>query len=45
MGMMGCTFAALLNMVLDSEKVEEGIAVVMVLLFRLLCYVSVIMQM
>ena len=41
MGRVGCTFAALLDMTLASETVEEGIVVVMVLL----CFVSVIFQM
>ena len=45
MGRVGCTFAALLKMVLELETFEEGIAVVMVLLFQLLCCVSVILQM
>ena len=44
MGRLGCTFAALLKMVLALETVEEGIAVFMVLLLRLFCFVSVIEQ-
>ena len=45
MGRVGCTFTTLFKMVLAFETVEEGIAVVMVLLLRLLCCVSVIVQM
>ena len=40
MGRVGCTFAALLKIVLAFKTVEVGIAVVMVLLFQLLCCVS-----
>ena len=35
MGRVGCTFAALLDMTLASETVEEGIEVVMVLLLQI----------
>ena len=41
---VGCTFVALLNMVLASVTVEEVIEVLLVLLFSLLCCVSVILQ-
>ena len=38
-------FAALLKLTLEFEKIEEGIAVVMVLLLQFLRCVSVIVQM
>ena len=45
MGMVGCTFAVLLKIVLAFETVEVGIEVVVVVLLQLLCCVSVIVQM
>ena len=45
MGRVGCMFAAFLKMVLAFKTVEEGIAVVMVLLLRFMCCDSMIVQM
>ena len=45
MGRVGCTFDALEKMPLVFETVEEGILVVMVLLLKFLCCVTVIVQM